>query len=138
MPILTRAEMESRLGESDIALLADRSGAGEDPGAVDAALRDAEAEVMGYVSIATSASVPDPAPDILKRLVTIVARYNLWRREVAEDHPVYIAYRDAVRELREIAAGRIALPFGEEASGTGRAWAPDRVMTDAALKGMGP
>ena len=144
MTILTREELEHRLGEGEIAQLADRDAPrGEDDFAVEAALTDAEAEVMGYVRMVTPVPVPDPAPVLLKQLVAVIARYNLWRREVAEESPVYIAYRDAIKTLREIASGRLALPFGDDlanaaTAGAGAAWAPERVMTASALRGMGP
>lgn len=144
MPILTRAELEARIGADDIARLADRDApSGEDAGAVQAALDDAEQEVLAYVRMATPAPVPDPAPPVLKRLVAVIARYNLWRRDVPVEHPAYVAYKDAVKELQAIAAGQVALPFGADQDnaaslGAGLGWAPTRVMTDAALAGMGP
>lgn len=144
MAILTRTELDTRLGAADVARLADRdSTSGEDTGVVDAALSDAENEVLGYVRMVTPAPVPDPAPDILKRLVAFVARYNLFRRDVPDNHPAYIAYRDAVKELQSIAAGRIALPFGSNqanaaSAGAGTAYAPARALTDTALAAMLP
>jgi phage gp36-like protein len=142
MPILTRTELETRLGVETVKQLTDLENLGVANAArVDAALADAEAEVMGYVRAATSEAIPDPAPDTLKRLVAIVAHYNLWQRQCKEDSPVYIAYRDAVRELRDIATGKVVL-FG---SATGAAvprgaaaWAPDRQMTDDMLARMLP
>jgi phage gp36-like protein len=144
MPILTRAELEARIGSDDIVRLADRDDpAGEDAGAVQAAIDDAEHEVLAYVRKATSAPIHDPAPPVLKRLVAVIARYNLWRRDVPVEHSVYIAYKDAIRELQAIAAGQVALLFDDGGSpvvslGAGIGWAPPRVMTDAALAGMGP
>jgi phage gp36-like protein len=140
MPIITRAELQRRISSQDVAQLADLDGLEtETPGMVDACLADAEAEVMGYVRAATSRSLPDPAPDVLKRLVVDVARYNLYQRHLPEDHPATLAYRSAVAMLRDIAAGRVSL--GIEAVAVGSVdvgWAPARVMTDAALAGMGP
>jgi len=142
--ILTRAELEARLGVEDVARLADRDGpAGEDAGAVTAAIVDAEAEVMGYVRMVTPAPVPTPAPAVLQRLVATVARYNLWRRDVPEDHPAYLAYRDAVKELQAIASGKVALPYGADqtnaaTAGSASAWAPPLMMTDATLRRMLP
>jgi phage gp36-like protein len=142
MPILTSAELETRLGAETVLQLTDldNTGAPSIP-RINAALADAEAEVMGYVRAATSAEIPDPAPDTLKRLVAIVAHYNLWRRQCSEDHPVYIAYRDAVRELRDIATGKVALfPSSDGASVPpgAAAWAPPRMLTDTSLARMLP
>lgn len=143
MAIMTRSELEARLGADDVARLADRDAlSGEESTAVDAALSDAEAEVMGYVR-AVAASIPDPAPDVLKRLVAMVARYNLFRRAVPEDDPVYVAYRDAVRDLTAIAKGTIALPLPDstevvETTSSAVGYAPSRHFTDAALSDMLP
>jgi phage gp36-like protein len=142
MPILTRTELETRLGAETVKQLTDLENLGVANAArIDAALTDAEAEVMGYVRAATSEAIPDPAPDTLKRLVAIVAHYNLWKRQCKEDHPVYIAYRDAVRELRDIATGKVSLfPSSDGASVPpgAAAWAPQRMLTDTSLARMLP
>lgn len=142
MAILTRLELESRLGSEDVARLADRDVMSDEYAAVDAALSDAEAEVMGYVRTVVE-TIPDPAPDILKRLVAMVARYNLFRRSVPEDDPVYTAYRDAVRDLNAIAKGIIALPLPNstdvvETTSSVAGYAPPRHFTDAALSALLP
>lgn len=143
MPILTRAELETRLGAEAVEQLSDLEALGSTNVArVQAAIDDAEAEVMGYVRAASTAPLPDPAPENLKRIAAIVAHYNLWRRQVDEQHPVYVAYRDAVRELRDIAAGRVTLPTGSTGDGQAYAglagWAPQRLLTDATLARMLP
>lgn len=142
MPILTRAELETRLGAETVLQLTDLENLGlANAERVNAALSDAEAEVMGYVRAATSAPIPDPAPDTLKRLVAIVAHYNLWRRQCTEDNPVYIAYRDAARELRDIATGKVALfpsPDGAAVPPGAAVWAPPRMLTDTSLARMLP
>lgn len=144
MAILTRAELEQRLGADDIARLADRdSPAGEDANVVQTALDDAQEEVMAYVRMVTPAPVPDPAPPVLKRLCGIIARYNLWRRDVPDAHPAYIAYRDAIKDLQAIASGKLALPFGTDqanaaSAGSAAAYAPTRLLTDDALAAMLP
>lgn len=144
MPILTRAELETRLGAEAVEQLTDLENLGMANAArVQAALDDADAEVMGYVRAATAAPLPDPAPETLKRLVAIVAHYNLWRRGpgVTEASMVYVAYKDALAQLRDIAAGRIAL-FQDAASAAvpagAAAWAPPRLLTDAVLARMLP
>jgi phage gp36-like protein len=140
MTILTRAELETRLGAETVKQLTDLENMGVANAArVDAALADAEAEVMGYVRAATSDAIPDPAPSTLKRLVSIVAHYNLWNRACKEDSPVYIAYRDAVRELHGIATGKVVLFGSAEGAAVPRGaavWTPARQMTDATLARM--
>lgn len=104
-----RIDLESRFSLEAISQL-------EEGGAVVAdALADAEAEAAGYVGKAVALPLVT-VPDTLKRLVCQIARYNLWRRDLADDHPVYLSYRDAIRELRDIADGKISLPIN---SGTG-------------------
>ena len=132
--ILSRADLEQRLSAMDIAQMGDLTAAGtETPGAVNAALSDAHAEVMGYVG-----AVPIPAPEMLKRLVCDVARYNLYQRHLAEDHPVMLAYLQAVKQLRDIADGRIRLVPGSPLPGGSIAHAPPRAFTDTALSRMLP
>jgi len=144
MPILTRAELEQRMSGADLSQLADMSAAGsETTGMVDATLLDAESEVLGYVRSAVNpALLPDPAPDLLKRLVCDVARYNLFQRHLHEDHPVMIAYRAALATLRDIASGKLALPLADTAAVDNSAapigYAPTRYLTDVSMGAMLP
>lgn len=126
-----RADLGARFGYDLIASL-------ETGGAIVAdALADAQAEAEGWV--AGAAALPFAVvPASLKRIVCLIARYNLWRRELTEDHPAYIAYLGALRELRAIAAGEIRFatdPAPEPAAG---ATPPTRVsvFTDATLAQM--
>lgn len=139
MAIIARADLEKRLSAQDITQLGDLEGIdAETPGMVDACLADAEAEVMGHVRVVV-ASLPDPVPEILKRLTVDVARYNLYQRHVPEDHPVAIAYKLAVETMKGIAAGRVSLGMpASSGGGVVMAYAPDRVFTDAALAGALP
>lgn len=144
MPLLSADELRQRLGADDVARLADRDALpGEESAVLAAALADAEAEVLGYVCMVTPLPVPDPAPAVLKRLCATLAHYNLHRRNLKEDHPVYIGWRDAVRELQAIAKGLVALPLpgtqsNAASAGAGAAYAPARYLTDAALAAMLP
>lgn len=98
----TRADLESRYGATAIADLITGGASVTD------ALTDAQAEAASYISAAVE--LPFTAvPDSVKRIVCTIARYNLWRRDLGEDHPVYIAYKDAVKELQAIATGAVRL-----------------------------
>lgn len=137
--ILSRAELEQRLSPQDIAQLADTDGNSvENTGFVDACLSDAESEALAWVR--SVGAVPDPAPEVLKRVVCDIARYNLYQRHLPEDHPVVVAYGQAIETLKGIAAGRIVItaPPDDSIVGAPLGYAPPRVMTDAALRGMGP
>lgn len=139
MTILTRAELEQRLSPQDIAQLADLDGDSiENAGFVAACLSDAESEALGWVR--SVGQVTDPAPEVLKRVVCDIARYNLYQRHLPEDHPVVVAYRQAIETLKGIAAGHIVItaPPDDAIVGAPLGYAPPRVMTDAALQGMGP
>jgi len=141
MALLTRAELEKSLSPQDVAQLADLEAIGfESDGTVDTALANAEAEVLGYLGVDAATPLPAQTLTDLKRMAVAVTRYNLYQRHVSEDHPVYLAYRQVVQELKDIAAGRkpILLPQ-ETPTGTGtHAHAPDRVFTDTRLTGMVP
>lgn len=105
------SDLETRFGSAEILQLSDRDGNGSaDTGVVEAALNDAEAEVNGWIGRAVTLPL-DPVPDTVKRIVCTVARYNLWQRNLPEDHPVYLAYRDAVKEMDAIGSGKIILPI---------------------------
>lgn len=137
--ILTRAELEQRLSPQDIAQLADTDGNSvENTGFVDACLSDAESEALAWVR--SVGAVPDPVPEVLKRVVCDIARYNLYQRHLPEDHPVVVAYRQAIETLKGIAAGRIVIttPSDDTIVGVPLGYAPPRVMTDTTLRGMGP
>lgn len=98
----TQADLNNRYGSTVIADLV-TGGA-----SVSEALADAEAEAESYVSVAVELPFTS-VPDSIKRIVCTIARYNLWRRDLGEDHPVYIAYKDALRELRAISVGEVRL-----------------------------
>lgn len=142
MAIITPEELRDRFG-AEIDRLADHDGNGSpDTGVIEAAIADAEAEVVAVIGPAISGALPNPAPAVLKQLTAVVARYNLCRRDVEPDHPAYVAYKDALRQLEGIAQGRIELPLndGSNAADTPPivAKAPKRWITDEALAPMMP
>ena len=121
MPHLTRANLEARFGATLITDL-------ETGGAVVAdAILDASAEVDTY--LASRYTLPlASVPDAIARIAAQIARYNLWRRDVAADHPAYVAYRDALKDLAKIADGSMNLgltPLGTPIADDGGARASD-------------
>ena len=115
MAYLTQTELEDRIGPDTVLQLADRDHDGvADAAAIAAAIADADAEINSYVAPRYALPLTD-VPDIVKRLSAMIARYNLWRRDLPEDHPAYVAYRDALKTLQQIAGGTVSLPI---ASGT--------------------
>lgn len=99
---LKEQDLTDRFGAEALAQL--KSGGASVP----AALRDAEAECEAWVGRITTLPIVT-AGAMLTRIACDIARYNLWRRAVDDQHPVYIAYRRAVGDLEDAAAGRMTL-----------------------------
>jgi phage gp36-like protein len=137
MAYIAQADLEERFGAQTIVQLADRDRNGvADSTFVAAAMADAEAEVNGYLS--TRYTLPlSSTPDTVKRLCAIVARYNLYERAVSEDHPAYVAYRAAQKELAMIAAGTVALPLASGASVASQSGGFAYAQTDAVFDRSG-
>lgn len=76
-------------------------------------LTAAQAEAESYVAIRYALPL-EPVPSLLIELVAQIARYRAYP-EAPEPH-IRQVYEDAVRRLREIAAGTAALPQGAESS----------------------
>lgn len=111
MAYLTQTDLEERIGPDIVLQLADRDHDGvADAAAIAAAIADADAEINSYLSPIYALPLAT-APDIVKRLSAMITRYNLWRRDIPEDHPSYVAYRDALKTLQQIAAGAVSLPL---------------------------
>ncbi|TYO91432.1 phage protein Gp36 family protein [Oceanicella actignis] len=142
MAIIEKVDLEARFGPDEIARLSDRDADGfEDAGVIDAAIADAEAETVARLGPALSGPLPSPAPEMLKQIVAVIARYNLARRDVEPEHPYYVAYQDAVATLRDAAAGKVELAdlSGAPVSAPSlMAFGPSRSFTDDALAPMLP
>jgi phage gp36-like protein len=113
MAWLTLEHIEQRFGAD---ALAQFEAGGADPAV---AISDAEAECEGWISRAILLPVASPGPALL-RIACDIARYNLWRRAISEDHPAYIAYRRALSDLQDAQAGRLMLSglVGTDANAT--------------------
>lgn len=118
MAFATARDMVERFGEGEVIALTDRARVGEvDAGLLENALDEASAEVEGY--LAQRYALPlAVVPRLLKGLCCDIARYRLSGAEVVETDPVRTRYRDAVRTLEAIGAGKLALgldPAGQSA-----------------------
>lgn len=107
MPYAIKADMLEEFSESEIRQLTDR----DDPplGAIndavlDRALAGASAEIDGYLARYAGATLDLP---ILTRYCCDMARYRLYRDAAPEE--VRLRYRDAIRFLEMVAAGKISL-----------------------------
>lgn len=140
MPYATLQDLIDRFGEDELIALTDRA----DPpaGAIDAevvaaALASADAQIDGYVG--SRYDLPLTAtPPLLNDLACDLARYRLFK-----DIPTEVVIKnhdDAMKTLRDIAAGRASLDIGGSepaAAGDGpRISAPDRIFTSDTLKGF--
>jgi phage gp36-like protein len=136
MAWLTLEHLEQRFGADALAQFVE---GGADPAV---AIADAEAECEGWISRAVLLPVASPGAALV-RIACDIARYNLWRREIREDHPAYIAYSRALDDLRDVQAGRLTLSglVGTDANATDSkpipsAWAvasSAKVFTDERL-----
>lgn len=110
MPYATTADLIARFGEQSIIDLTDRADppAGVvDAAVVAAALADAHAEIDGYLAVKYQVPVTASA-DRLRAVACDLTRYRLHGDRVTDE--VRTRYEDAVRWLRDIAAGRAVLP----------------------------
>jgi phage gp36-like protein len=110
MPYATQAQLIERFGESELIQLTDRA----DPltGAIvaavlDAALLDADQEIDSYLRVVRTLPLPAPIPVRLVRVAADVARYHLYDDHAPDE--VRTRYEDAIRWLRDVAAGRASL-----------------------------
>ena len=107
----TQLDIAERIGQQELLQLTDRSRTGQvDSVAVERAIADAGAEMDGY--LAGRYVLPfDPAPPLLVRIAVDIAVYQLFsvRRGGGMVEDVRHRYRDAVKLLEGIAAGRIQL-----------------------------
>ena len=139
MTYATLPDLIKRAGQQEILQIADRDRDGTpDPDVVEAAIRDGMNVVNGYV--AAKYAVPLPSvPDLVRTWTVSIARYTL-HRNTPPDH-VRTDFEDAIKALKDVAAGRIVLPVeaGEEppasVAGTVMAEHPPKVFTPEKLRG---
>jgi phage gp36-like protein len=140
MPYATQADLETRFGTDELAQLTDRvNGTLVEATVVAAALADADALIEGYLAQRYALPV-SPVPTLLLRIACDVARFLLHGKSAGEK--VREAYDDAVKLLRDLAAGRAALPGAAAApaaqtpaaaGGTPQAAAPTRIFDRASI-----
>lgn len=121
MPYATLAILTARYGTA--ALIAQTDRAVVPTGAIDSAvvaraLADADAVIDGYVGKKFNLPLSVTSP-LLEDLAAKIAFWNL--HVTMPDEKVKLDYQEALRQLREIAAGTIGIPgaTGTEPEGTG-------------------
>ncbi len=139
MSYATLTDLINRAGETEIRQIADRSRSGSpDPDVVAAAIADGENMVNGYVGAKYAVPLAT-VPDLVRTWTVSIARYIL-HRNTPPDH-VRTDYDDAIKALKDVAAGRLVLPVavGETAptpaAGGVLAGHPAQVFTTSRLRG---
>lgn len=113
MSFASVSDLQTRYGDQEILLLADRDGDGVlDAGVVEAHLADADAEIISELAGAVSIDAASP-PLNLKRLACQIARYRLYGAnppKAARDD-----YEDAIKFLRLVRDKKASLDGGATA-----------------------
>jgi phage gp36-like protein len=110
----TTEDLQTRYGEQEILLLADRDGDSViDAGVVEAHLQDADAEIVSELAGTVTIDVSNP-PLNLKRLACQIARYRLYGANPPE--AARNDYQDAIKFLRLVHAGQASLDGGAGAT----------------------
>lgn len=73
-----------------------------------AARDDAEQLIDGYLRARYPLPLA-PVPPVLRKLARAITRYELHRYRIDREHPIAVAYRDAVRLLEQISKGTVTL-----------------------------
>lgn len=117
MPYATPQDLIDQLGQREALALSDRAGAGVvDQNVLAKLLALAEDEANGHlarryaVPLLDTAGQPAAAPAQLRTVVIDIARYRGTGTEIMATEEIRDRYRDAVRWLEGVAAGKIALP----------------------------
>jgi phage gp36-like protein len=141
----TKQDLIDRFGERELIQLTDRTNtpvSTVDDVVVNRALGDATSLIDGYVGKVYTLPLAT-VPDILAKLSADVARFYLHGKGVDKDHPVRVAYNDAVAYLVNVAKGLVQLVdigSGETppAAGGGQVQviAPAKTFSRDSLKGF--
>lgn len=133
------SDLTERAGDQELRQIADRDrDMLPDQPVVDAALIHADNVINGYVAAKFTLPLAT-VPDLVRTWAVSIARYIL-HRNGAPDH-VAQDYKDAIAALKDVAAGRIALPIApggstpSTASGGVISAHPGEVFTSDKLRG---
>ena len=107
MTYATKQDLIDRAGEAEIFQVADREGPTSEDQVISAALEDADRKIDAYLAVRYSVPLSS-VPTIVLGWAVSIARYTL-HRDGAPDHVVR-DYRDALAELKDASAGRLAVP----------------------------
>jgi phage gp36-like protein len=134
MAYATLQDMATRFGAEELTQLTDRANVDAiDSAPVNAALGDADALIDGYLAQRYAVPVV-PTPPMLRRLACDITRFLLSGE--AASQAVRSAYEEALAQLRDLSAGRAALPGAAAAApgATPAAGGAGRVQVAAAAR----
>lgn len=112
-----RAALEARFGAGEVAELLSRFADGGDvDAALEAQLTEVDSLIDSYLRAAHPLPLPE-VPEVVRGIASDIARYRLYQEppEAVSDR-----HTGAMRQLRDIADGRLRLPVTPPASTPGR------------------
>ena len=108
------AYLVEQFGENEVIRSADRDGNGvADIGVVDRALNDAASEIDSYIGAIYDVPL-DPIPGVVVTHSGAIALYRMSLETGTYTKEKRQRYDDAIRWLRDVAAGKASLPGGEK------------------------
>lgn len=100
-------DLVAAFGQAEVDQLLDRDGSGvHDPGVLEAALADADAEIDGYL-VGRYALPLSPVPRLIVRIACDITRYRLWSVNASQE--VRRRYEDARRLLDALRQGVVQI-----------------------------
>lgn len=116
MPYATPQDLIDALGVREATALSDRAGTGvPDTSTLTIALAKAQDEVNAYVGrryalpLMTAGGLAAATPSMLTRLVIDIARFRQTGTEIMETEAIRNRFKDAIKQLDQIADGKISL-----------------------------
>lgn len=142
MPYCTKTDIEKMIPAAAVTQLTDDEGTGAQISSrVSEAIAQADSEIDAYC--ASIYTIPfSPVPDLVRKFSVDIAIYHLYSRRLEEMPEVrYQRYKDAIKQLEDIAKGLMSLgeqPVPAQVAGgsilTNRSY-DDRIFTRETLKG---
>ena len=134
------ADLYDQIDERELIQLTDDENLGiVDQGAVDKAITDADGEIDGYLG--SRHSVPlSPIPSIINKISVDIAIFNLYSRRLGPPEHREARYKNGIRFLEQVAAGKISLgandPDPVPASEAPQIESPGRIFSRDSLRGL--
>ncbi len=119
---ITSAILEERVTSTRLSSLCIVTGASK-AALIESIIARAEAVVDGYASTRNATPLPDS--DLVREWTLCVAEYELYKRGPGESVPEKIreSYKDAISQLKSLAAGEIEVPSSTPANSSGASFA---------------